>query len=409
MNDRKCSLIKIAKPHVSVTNGWARMSAAVTVRDEVKDIWFEVEEPYGEYLCAERSDAYLIGLLNFAMREHCDIECEAPVGEELLYQIRTYLIPILARTGRNLYASKIFAQTDSSPIENAGAVGAGISCGVDSFHVLANYSSPPYPQLQLTHLVLNNVGSFLRGKGCAQYKWQAEASKRFCSSNSFKFVLTNSNISEALRQSHYLAHTYSDAFAVYALQKLWRTFFYGSSGDGFTASLLKDNDLHDSANYDLLSLMAFSTRNLKIYSEAWDLTRFEKMKKVISYAPSHDFLHVCLSDDGPNCGHCGKCLRTLTMLDALNALDVYRNVFDIDAYMKHHRMRMWWLCAQQMLRAGDVMTRPTYVAMRDRLDCVDFAGGVVYALVSWFYWKMAGIGWLRKLVFRIKGKQLDLD
>ena len=367
--DNEVGLIVIGAPQKESDNGLTRMTSVITVRGDARPVWFEVEEKYGQYLCAERSDAFLIGILNYAMREHCDIRCESPVGAQLLYQIRTYLIPSLVRHSKVLYAANIDAEMDSNPIANAGGVGAGVSCGVDSLHVIKNYAKSPYPSLSLTHLVLNNVGAFWRGAEDRQYEWQTAHVRKFCKENGFELILTNSNIAEQIPQNHLLTHTYSSCFAVYCLQKLWNVYYYGSPGYDFAQYFsLADNEKYDSAHYELLSLDVFSTRNLKIYSEGGAIDRFEKVKDLVGYEPSYKYLHVCTADEGPNCGHCGKCLRTLTTLDALGVLDKYRESFDVEDYKRNRRNRLKWLYVQQIDVHGDKMTQAAYQILSNQIS-----------------------------------------
>ncbi len=220
--------IVICKPRLDTAKGKSRLSAEIRFFEESREVWFEVDEKYGQYLCWERSDAFLIGLLNFAMREGCDIVCEAPVTAQLFYQIRTYLLPSLVRNSKVLYEAQITAPMAEKPVSNAGGVGTGISCGVDSLHAVRKYMSSPYPGLKLTHLVLNNVGAF-RPKS-NQYDWQANHAIEFCREYGFELIVSNSNFAEAFPQNHFLTNTYSSCFAVYSLQKLWNVYFYASVG-----------------------------------------------------------------------------------------------------------------------------------------------------------------------------------
>lgn len=359
----------IGAPRIENAQGRARLTSIIRVRGEDRPVWFEVDAKYGQYLCSERADAFLIGVLNYAMRERLDIRCESPVGSQLLYQIRTYLIPSLVKNSTALYATTIEAELDSSPVVNAGGVGAGISCGVDSLHVIRNYAKSPYPSLSLTHLVLNNVGSFWKKGNDPQYEWHIEHAKSFCREYGFELIVNNSNIREQIPGVFGLTHTYASCFAVYCLQKLWNVFYYGSAGVDFGSWFsLADNERRDCAHYELLSLDVFSTRNLKIYSEGGAMSRFDKMKEIVEYEPSYKYLHVCTSDEGPNCGRCDKCLRTLTTLDALGVLDRYRASFDIDEYRRHRMARLKWLYLQQVLPDGDMMTAPAWRILSDQVS-----------------------------------------
>lgn len=359
--------IYIGQPYVVEMPHGCRLIADVRYSKESVQVWFDVDKKYGKYLCFERSDAFLIGMLNFAMRKHCDLKCEAPVGAQLLYQIREYMIPMLSKYGHDMYASKIDAPVDDSPMTNAGAIGAGISCGVDSLNVVKNCSEEQFGSLKLTHLVINNVGAFNFNR--EQYEWQANHAREFCREYGFELIETDSNFAEAIPQNHFLTHTYSSCFAIYCLQKLWSVYYYGSAGIDFQeAFTLIDNEFDDAARYELLSFYAFSTSTLKLYSEGGAYSRFDKLRNIIDYAPAQKYLHVCNSQSGGNCNVCNKCLRTLTSLDALGALEKFANVFDVDDYLVHRRDRLKWLYLQQILKTGDHITRPAYELLQNEIS-----------------------------------------
>lgn len=395
--DTPVRTITIRRPRVENRHGRARLSAQIDVDGECREVWFEVEEKYGKYLCYERSDAFLIGLLNWAMRERCDFICEAPVGEELIYQIRTYLIPAVVKASKTLYAPRITADIDTGTLPCAGAVGTGISCGVDSLHVVANQARSAFPHLRLTHLILNNVGAFSKEEGKNQFSWQTEHAKQFAEEYGFEFIQTNSNFSEAFPQNHLLTHTYSSCFGIYVLQKLWRVYFYASSGYDFTEFRLEKSEDFSSDHYELLSLNVFSHRNLKIYSEGGAKTRFEKTRALVNFVPAQKYLHVCTSDLGENCNICGKCKRTLVTLDALGALEKFRAVFDIDYYKKHRRSYLRWLVAQQILPHGDLMLKEPFQILRKDISLLIRLEAFPYAAIGFARSRLAKIPFLKAI------------
>lgn len=328
-------MITIRQPKVLSCQNKSRLNAEIDVDGIVTAVWFEVDAEYAPYLCHERSDAFLIGLLYWAILNGHDIRCEAPVGEELLYQITADLIPALVTHSSVLYHSKITAPIDTGCLPNAGAVGTGISCGVDSFHVLAKQASPNGTKnLRLTHLAFNNVGSHGTGaKGQAMYAWHKARAAAFCKRNGFQLVSSDSNIADAFSQSFLVTHIYSGCFAIYALQKLWRTYFYASSGYDLNDFSLVNSENFGAGRYELLSLATFSTHELKIYSEGVALTRLDKIRVVAEYEPAYEFLSVC--GKHPNCGKCRKCKRTLLELYAIDRLDNFRASFDMDYFHSH--------------------------------------------------------------------------
>jgi hypothetical protein len=255
------------------------------------------------------------------------------------------LIPAVVKDSRSLYWPKVIALADPLKIQNNGAVGAGISCGIDSFHVLANQEKSPYKSLNITHLAFNNVGS--HGIGAHAKKLFAERKNRvklFCREFGFNLVESDSNFAEAFDQEHLLTNTYSSCFAVYALQKLWRTYFYASAHTVFEFSLV-NNEQKDTAYYDLLLSDMLSTPGLRIYSEGATLTRLEKTREVVKYAPSYRYLNVCIRS-AENCGRCDKCIRTLLALDLLGKLEKYREVFDLRQYREYKKACLVHLLTQ---------------------------------------------------------------
>lgn len=346
MKRTKQGTLHIGQPRIERAAGKVRLVAAITSPEyhEVRDLWFEVDSDYEKYLCAERGDAFLVGMLRYAMSLGYDINLDVPVTEELLYNIRTYLIPALSKASAAIYPVEIVANIAQGVLPNAGAVGAGMSCGIDSLHVICHHAQSQYPSMKLTHLVLNNVGAYQEGSD--QFAWQLEHAQRFADEYGFKLVRTNSNYTTAFPANHKglrWTHTYANAFCVFALQKFWHTFYYGSSGYDFSGFSLSKVEKGDCALYDLLTLNVFTTANIRFYSEGAAKTRFEKTADVSIYLPARKYLHVCTRDNGPNCNTCEKCCRTLMTLDALGRLDDFSEIFDIPYYRKNRKWYLNWM------------------------------------------------------------------
>lgn len=337
-------MIKIGKPQVKSDASTATLFTDITIDGDSKEVWFKVDKKYGEYLCYERGDAFVIAVLNYAMRNHHDIVSEAPLTEDLYYNIDKYLVDAIAQYNNDFYRPQITAEVASEPLPCAGAVGTGISCGVDSLHALACQTSMKFKKHNITHLTFNNVGSHGEGERAEKlYHARLERPRRFAEEYGFEFVASDSNLQNVVEQNHFKSHTYSSMFAVYCLQKLYSVYYYASSGYKYHEFRLYDIPGSSCGSYEMLSLPLLSTHNLRIYSEGEGMSRMTKLKSVVKYVPSYKYLNVCL-DEGDNCGKCEKCVRTLLGLDALGALDKYSPVFDIAYYRKHKK---WYL--QQML------------------------------------------------------------
>ena len=342
-------MIKIEKPQVRVDGATATLFAYVIIDSVSKEVWFKVDKKYEEYLCYERGDAFVIAGLNFAMRNHHDIVSEAPLSEDLYYNIDKYLLDAIAQYNKDFYRPQITADVSSESLPCAGAVGTGISCGVDSMHALASQTAMKFRKHNITHLTFNNVGSHGEGEKAENlYRVRLERPRRFAEEYGFEFVASNSNLQDVIKQSHFKTHTYSSMFAVYCLQKLYSVYYYASSGYKYHEFRLYDIPGSSCGSYEMLSLPLLSTHNLRVYSEGEGMSRMTKLKSVVKYAPSYKYLNVCL-DEGDNCGKCEKCVRTLLGIDALGALDKYSKMFDIVYYREH---KSWYL-VQMLKRISD--------------------------------------------------------
>lgn len=337
-------MIKITQPYVLLEENSAILESYIYIDNEKHKVWFKVDINFKDFLCYERSDAFVIAVLNFAMRYNHDIECEAPISEELFYNLDKYFIDALKQSNKHFYRTKIFAEISTEYLPCAGAVGTGISCGVDSLHSIASQTELKFIRHNITHLTFNNVGSHGEGNIAEKlYKERIEQSKKFAEEYGFVFVASNSNLADVIKQSHFKTHTYSSMFPVYCLQKLFSIFYYASGGYRYNEYTLIDSQNICSGAYENFSLPLFSIKNLRIYSEGEGMTRMTKLKHISDFKPSYKYLNVCLKTK-KNCGKCEKCIRTLLGLDAIGVLEKYKEVFDVEYYYKN---KQWYL--KQML------------------------------------------------------------
>lgn len=337
-------MIEIGIPSLNYKDGYAILENKITIDGKSRTVWFKVDAQYGEYLCYEKNDAYIIACLNYAMRNHHDIVSLNPISEDLLYNIGTYLIPALIENNPDFHKVQITSETTNEVLPSAGRVGTGISCGVDSLNALASHTDSKFPNHNITTLTFNNVGSHGVGKEARKlYESRIHRPRQFAEEYGFEFVASDSNLMDVIEQNHFKTHTYSSMFAVFCLQKLYSIYYYASAGYRFHEFKLNDTPSSGCATYELLSLSVFSTSQIRILSEGMGSTRLDKLKNVVNYRPSYRYLNVCLKE-GDNCGVCEKCIRTLLGLDATGKIDLYKDVFDIQYYKEH---KSWYL--KQML------------------------------------------------------------
>ena len=332
-------MVRIHRGSVSESEGLTTLSTEIDFgENDKREVKISVDSEYGKFLSPERADYMLIGLFVRAMkRNEREIICEAPVTEELLYNLNEILIPTLLHADSRYRPIKITADIapplDKVPFDKkyvAGGVGTGLSCGVDSLHAVLKHVDSPYPSQNLTHLVVLDVGNFqngvyVQGGLGVKDKIFARAEKVAVELN-LPLVRVISNF----RNLYF--HTYRSVMAVYAMQKLWRTYYY-ASGYGFSDFRIKSCFALDPAYYDLLLLDCLSISNLRLISAGGEGDRNDKIEFLADKPIAQKYLHACIRTDH-NCGICEKCLRTLLAIDAAGKLDDFREVFDIDAYLK---------------------------------------------------------------------------
>lgn len=330
-------MIAIGRPYVSIEDGAASLNAKVSVDNLQAVLWLKVDGGYADCLCDERSDAFLLGLLPYAMQYRHDIHCEAPVTRRLRDQIeQCFLEPYcLVNPGTYKPAIKCCAAGEVAHVRDA--IATGVSCGVDSLHVFATRPG-------ITHGCVFNmfVRNHMRGEKERKLMWAnaRERARRFCRDAGVELVEVDTNFDKGIFPGLvYEYHvTFANLFAIYGLQKLFSLYFVasGSAAGNWT---LQTPLTDDCAHYDHVLLPAASLSRIMIrLCGAED--RLDKVRKLTGYEPAKNHLNACWEcvDGGTNCTfRCGKCKRTLLELEALDAVEDFRKVFDLEYYSRNKR------------------------------------------------------------------------
>jgi hypothetical protein len=340
--------IVIYSPTIThVENLNVRLSVEILIAEEKKILWYETSSEYEAFLLSERMDAFLVAILPLAMRIEKNIICEAPVTEQFLHNLNQLLIPLLCKGDSRLFHSKITASSDASKLISANGVATGMSCGVDSLHTTLTYLNSSFTSMNLTHLY---TGNYLYGNKGAIYDRADLVAKDL----NLKLVKTRTNISELFKEfnlPHVPTHFFKTIFGVLCLKKLFKIYYYSSAGDFASNFLLKNNSDKDTTDIELLLLYMFSTPDFQLISGGGSVDRLQKTKELINFDTAQKYLNVCLNPYlAVNCGKCGKCLRTLLSLDMLGALDLFRNVFNVDEYLKNRLDAFMFLVKGNPLR-----------------------------------------------------------
>ena len=341
-------MITIKSLGINVVKDKARLSADIDIDGISNSLWFEVDVRYAQYLCDERCDAFVLGLLHWAMKHGHDIVSEVPMTDRLYEQIATQFLPAfycangftraVKRPQGVGYRVEIHAPLASEVVHPVGgdAIGAGCSCGVDSMHIYAEHPELTHACIWNVHGVTNDETADIRAQGWENLIVQA---KRFVDAAGCELIVCDTNydrgyISDLMFDG---STAYANLFCIFCLQKLWKTYHIASAYEA--ANYRLDVGVNTSPVYYEYYLFACcSISYVSIRLDGVDCNRFQKVRDIVDYPLSQQFLNVCwtIREDGRNCtSHCAKCMRTLIELDACNAVERYGAVFDVRHYMNN--------------------------------------------------------------------------
>lgn len=348
--------IEIQSVERIIDNNGIKIQYTISVFDgtavgHTSKLWYQFSNEYESFITEELCDSVVVSILNTAVKEQYNIVSDLPISESLYFRLTTQLIPKVAKS---FAVEEISIRAPLSAIQYSPyAVATGISCGVDSFTTLYEYTDAcKIDDYCLTHLTYFQNGAHHSGHvghgSLAEelFDNQLKDISEFCKKYGFPLIVVRSNIDECMytlfkEDDFQKVHTYRNAGFVLLLQKLVRTYYYSSAG--FSDIKISTED---SAHYDAILLPNVSTDSTVFYSSNKMLTRLEKTKLISQYEPSYDNLLVCYRS-GKNCCTCLKCVRTMITLDFLGVLDKYSNSFDVDYYRKHRGWYLSKLCMQR--------------------------------------------------------------
>ena len=325
----KSKSLVLSKPVINdMPYNRVRLSCDIKDNDEIKTLYYEVDKEYGKYLCDERSDAFVISILPFAMLAGQDIYCNSPVTEDLLHNINEVLVPTLSSAPNKYKLMRVHASTENNPIRG-DEVATGISLGVDSFYTIFKNKDSEYKNLNLTHL-LNMKSPNTIKKRSIHMEEITKVAKELNIPNTF--IL--SNIYNLWKNSHVQVHIYFFLGVVYAMRKLVRAYYYSTAYDLSEFTIEGEPRVPIADKYLLLLAYNFSTPDVRVFIEGMDVTRREKILAISDEEVVQKYLRTCVEEDY-NCSVCWKCKRSLMEFDMLGVLDNYREVYDVDYYLEH--------------------------------------------------------------------------
>lgn len=329
-------MIKIGRPYVTEQGKFARLNADITVDDKNVTLWVEVPKEYSTYLCWERADAFLLGLLHYAMEFGYDIKCDAPVTKRLYEQLTELFLPSYLKLNK-IAEVRIVADT-ADEVEHPGvaAIATGVSCGVDSMHVFAKHP-------ELTHGVVFDLhdGNWRTGGERQALAWKnlVEQARTFTNHVGVKLLTISTNYDKGVLPGlKYEWQTgFASLFMIFSVQKLIGQ-YYIASGYSIEDFKLKVRPHEDVAYYEPFLFPHVCLRSINVRLDGIADTRLDKVKKIADYEPAQKFLNVCMkvTDDRRNCCECWKCKRTILELMASGNLEKFSSVFPQNLVCAHH-------------------------------------------------------------------------
>ena len=311
----------------------------IGIKNDPIKIWYETEEKYEEYLTYEKTDAFLVAMLPYLMvhtshENHTVVELKQPISEKLYYQLTTIFIPALSNFTDVYNPIDLVCETDSKELVTEKKIATGVSGGVDSFYTLLSNLNNEKQVYRITHGLYFNVG-YLGGYEGDKELAQLNLSKEICKEMNIESIHIKSNICrEIYKIPHAMIVVYMFASFPLALQKLLSVYFLSSQVSFADFAF----DVEAAEHFDLINAFSFSTENLSFYPAGGEVTRIQKTDFIADYDIARKNLFVCRDISGKsmdNCSRCSKCTRTMVQLDALGKLDLFREVFDADAYKKN--------------------------------------------------------------------------
>ena len=315
-------------------------------KNDGSGLWFAVPIEYKKYLCDEQSDAFVVAMLWYAMITGSDIKSLAPMSEKMVFNIQRYLIPALCTEEKGYRRIKVIGPTTDKPIKNIGGVGTGMSCGVDSFYTMHEYTKEDTPKkYRLTYLTYFNMGAIFHPNRSEKKEYilkefydttdrmseeKRENAKQVAKRVGIHLVYVKSNLDSDYYRGAY-GHTgvYRNCAMALSLQGLF-SIYYNSSGGwpGYFDLTLTEGSQH----YEALLCQCLSTESLSFILSDY-VTRAEKTFTIADDRLAQEFLDVCFCFN--SCGKCSKCIRTLVTLDIIGKVDLFGKIFNIADFKKN--------------------------------------------------------------------------
>lgn len=405
--------IAVRNERVESDGKYVYLCADVEQNERTMKIWYRFPREYEVYVCAERADAFLTGLLYYAMIYDYDLVLENPVSEKLLFQLTTFYIPTLAGITDFFHQIGINATTDNTAIVNQGAVGTALSCGVDSFYTVLKSLNSDYEKFRVTHVLFTDIPATIFSDELRDswLKENCEKSERAAKELKLKFILCETNLNREFKiepfysQSKiYVANeglaSLQYCSSVFALQKLFHVYYLGSAGYKLNEAKINATP-YDVLWHDFFSMPNISSENLNFYSSGVEACRIEKVNYIADFPIVQKYLFTCALPTVCNCGRCEKCIRTMAELYVLGKVDQFGEVYPVDRFKTQYARKIAVVLSHKDKPFNrDILT--TLKENGQKIPIISYPISVVVSVEGWLRKRLRDHWAFRKIYFALK-------
>lgn len=363
--------VRIGTPNLEIRGEKTRIVAQVDVGNGAVDLWFEFDARYTQWAVPERSDAFVLMLMEYALWAGVDMVCEAPVTDRLLYQLNEVLMPQMAVFTDEYSHARVVADPAPEVEPVADGVGTGLSCGVDSFYTIYRHLDGGYGRL--TCLLFNNVGALTKDPSRAEgiFEKKRVRFEDVAAELGLPLVAVNTSMLEVLRgcpDGVTQPGAIKNAACLYALKRGFSAYWVSSGcATGDFRYTFEDND-----PYLPMITQAVTLGELVVLPCGTEVPRIEKLRAIANESVVRRHLSVC---SGENCGRCAKCTRTMFELYSLGMLNDFKDVFDVEWFRRHLVGRLAYSLADPTERVdgfvaeslGEARRNGVHIPFRSRL------------------------------------------
>lgn len=346
-------MIEIANLRIEKTPRRTKLVADIYSDIQRKDtettIWVSVDEENAYMLADDVYDMFLFMPVYMSMYYHTDLHICGSVSKKLYRNIIDYIQPLMLDFSEDLSMQKVIVDGFKDCSSEASIIGTGISCGVDCFSTIYDrFVKEQDEDYKLTHLFMLNCGwhgEYGDDRTIELFEKRCKQNKKAAEKIGLAFVPVDSNLHAFLYDQDDKESYFNLYSIMFALEKAVNKYYISNSYSyaevsryGYTS---RNCDWSEFADPIAIPLMQSSS--LQLISDGCQYTRVEKIKNIIDWDVSKEFLNVCcrhsndLNVDETNCSCCGKCNRTLLAIDALDKLSDYQMVFDIEKFKKNRK------------------------------------------------------------------------